>query len=32
MADYRIEEWLVNLPLYAVGEIAEINLSFPYVK
>lgn len=24
MADYRKEEWLVNLPLYAVGQIASI--------
>ena len=25
MADYRKEDWLVNLPLYAVGEVASLN-------
>lgn len=24
MADYREEEWLINLPLYAIGEIAAV--------
>ena len=25
MADYRKEDWLLNLPLYAVGEIRRLN-------
>ena len=25
MADYSKEDWLINLPLYAVGEIRRLN-------
>ncbi len=28
MADYKKEDWLVNLPLYAVGEISKIESSY----
>lgn len=32
MADYRKEDWLVNLPLYAVGEIASYIAKFRFLE